>query len=92
MRVIRRNSEKTRFELGYSGKKLRVTLVDFKTTDFINKKDDKKWKRYFMGLLRFELKSMAPEATRMPSYPTGPRHINAMKNRVIRFITNQIII
>ena len=25
-----------------------------------------------MGLLRFELKSMAPEATRMPSYPTGP--------------------
>ena len=25
-----------------------------------------------MGLLRFELKSMAPEATRIPSYPTGP--------------------
>ena len=25
-----------------------------------------------MGLLRFELKSIAPEATRMPSYPTGP--------------------
>ena len=24
------------------------------------------------GLLRFELKSMAPEATRIPSYPTGP--------------------
>ena len=26
-----------------------------------------------VGLLRFELKSMAPEATRIPSYPTGPR-------------------
>jgi len=26
-----------------------------------------------MGLLRFELKSVTPEATRMPSYPTGPR-------------------
>ena len=26
-----------------------------------------------MGLLRFELKSMAPEATRIPSYPTGPK-------------------
>ena len=25
-----------------------------------------------VGLLRFELKSMAPEATRIPSYPTGP--------------------
>ena len=25
-----------------------------------------------MGLLRFERKSMAPEATRIPSYPTGP--------------------
>jgi len=26
-----------------------------------------------MGLLRFERKSMAPEATRIPSYPTGPQ-------------------
>jgi len=26
-----------------------------------------------VGLLRFERKSMAPEATRIPSYPTGPR-------------------
>ena len=26
-----------------------------------------------MGLLRFELKSITPEATRIPSYPTGPR-------------------
>ena len=25
-----------------------------------------------VGLPRFELKSIAPEATRMPSYPTGP--------------------
>jgi post-segregation antitoxin (ccd killing protein) len=25
-----------------------------------------------VGLLRFELKSMAPEATRIPSYPTSP--------------------
>ncbi len=25
-----------------------------------------------MGLLRFELKSITPEATRIPSYPTGP--------------------
>jgi hypothetical protein len=25
-----------------------------------------------VGLLRFELKSIAPEATRIPSYPTGP--------------------
>ena len=25
-----------------------------------------------VGLLRFERKSMAPEATRIPSYPTGP--------------------
>ena len=26
-----------------------------------------------VGLPRFELKSIAPEATRMPSYPTGPK-------------------
>ena len=32
-----------------------------------------------MGLLRFELKSIAPEATRIPSYPTGPNLQN--KNR-----------
>jgi len=25
-----------------------------------------------MGLLRFELKSITPEATRIPNYPTGP--------------------
>jgi hypothetical protein len=25
-----------------------------------------------VGLLRFELKSITPEATRIPSYPTGP--------------------
>ena len=25
-----------------------------------------------VGLLRFELKSMAPEATRIPNYPTSP--------------------
>ena len=25
-----------------------------------------------MGPLRFELKSITPEATRIPSYPTGP--------------------
>ena len=25
-----------------------------------------------MGLLRFELRSIAPEATRIPSYPTSP--------------------
>ena len=26
-----------------------------------------------VGLLRFELKSIAPEATRIPSYPTSPK-------------------
>jgi hypothetical protein len=26
-----------------------------------------------VGPLRFELKSIAPEATRIPSYPTGPQ-------------------
>jgi len=26
-----------------------------------------------VGLLRFELKSVTPEATRIPSYPTGPK-------------------
>jgi hypothetical protein len=28
-----------------------------------------------MGLLRFELKSITPEATRIPSYPTGPEYL-----------------
>jgi len=34
-----------------------------------------------MGLLRFELKSVTPEATRIPSYPTGPalQHDNGKK-------------
>ena len=34
------------------------------------KTDDK------VGLLRFELKSITPEATRIPSYPTGPELTN----------------
>jgi len=29
-----------------------------------------------LGLLRFELKSITPEATRIPSYPTGPNSQN----------------
>jgi len=34
-----------------------------------------------VGLLRFERKSMAPEATRIPSYPTGPTRCTLqMKN------------
>ena len=33
-----------------------------------------------MGPLRFELKSITPEATRIPSYPTGPNLHN--KNRM----------
>jgi hypothetical protein len=28
-----------------------------------------------VGPLRFELKSLAPQARRIPSYPTGPRKI-----------------
>ncbi len=38
-----------------------------------------------MGLLRFELKSITPEATRIPSYPTGPRNKTAIRKDVIRF-------
>jgi hypothetical protein len=34
-----------------------------------------------MGLLRFERKSMAPEATRIPSYPTGPTNIEEQKEK-----------
>ena len=34
-----------------------------------------------MGLLRFERKSMAPEATRIPSYPTGPNGFSKTKKR-----------
>ena len=33
-----------------------------------------------MGLLRFELKSITPEATRIPSYPTGPVKIENKKS------------
>ena len=73
-----------------------LALIDRKQTTYSqsgNKNNEQKTQNNNrVGLLRFELKSMAPEATRMPSYPTGPRHINAIKNRVIRFITNQIII
>jgi hypothetical protein len=31
--------------------------------------------------LRFERKSMAPEATRIPSYPTGPMDIATQKEK-----------
>jgi hypothetical protein len=34
-----------------------------------------------MGLLRFERKSMAPEATRIPSYPTGPLGVARQKEK-----------
>jgi hypothetical protein len=37
--------------------------TDGKTTDLYNE----------VGPLRFELKSLAPQARRIPSYPTGPR-------------------
>ena len=39
---------------------------------------------YCMGPLRFELKSIAPEATRIPSYPTGPN----MKNKNTKLIND----
>lgn len=35
-----------------------------------------------MGPLRFELRSIAPEATRIPSYPTGPGVQNKNRNYV----------
>jgi len=35
-----------------------------------------------MGLLRFELKSITPEATRIPSYPTGPNSQNKNRKRI----------
>jgi len=41
--------------------------VIIKNNNFLNENNGN-----FMGLLRFERKSMAPEATRIPSYPTGP--------------------
>ena len=34
-----------------------------------------------VGLLRFERKSMAPEATRIPSYPTGPKGFTQQKEK-----------
>ena len=34
-----------------------------------------------VGLLRFERKSMAPEATRIPSYPTGPKGVTQQKEK-----------
>jgi hypothetical protein len=34
-----------------------------------------------VGLLRFERKSMAPEATRIPSYPTGPKGFIQQKEK-----------
>ena len=34
-----------------------------------------------VGLLRFERKSMAPEATRIPSYPTGPAGVCKAKRK-----------
>ena len=34
-----------------------------------------------VGLLRFERKSMAPEATRIPSYPTGPNGVAHQKEK-----------
>jgi len=34
-----------------------------------------------VGLLRFERKSMAPEATRIPSYPTGPKGVCIAKRK-----------
>lgn len=37
-----------------------------------------------MGLLRFERKSMAPEATRIPSYPTGPKGFTYQKEKQIK--------
>ena len=33
----------------------------------------KKHRKDSVGPLRFELKSLAPQARRIPSYPTGPR-------------------
>ena len=50
---------------------------------FINAvSNGQKTKKDSMGLLRFELKSMAPEATRIPSYPTGPNIRNQNKTYV----------
>ena len=58
-----------------------LALIEGKNTNYFpdnemqSSKRDKQQKGS-MGLPRFELKSMAPEATRMPSYPTGPNSQN----------------
>jgi len=46
----------------------------FHNTDFIHlsRKQNNKWARRDFQAMPFELGSVAPEATRMPSYPTGP--------------------
>ena len=47
-------------------------------------------KKDSVGLLRFERKSMAPEATRIPSYPTGPKVLhNKNGKRVKEFSVRQ---
>ena len=46
-----------------------------------------------MGLLRFERKSMAPEATRIPSYPTGPNALqHKEKKQVKEFSVNDRVL
>lgn len=45
------------------------------SNDNFSEEQNSKFKNHLdnsVGLLRFERKSMAPEATRIPSYPTGP--------------------
>ena len=45
-----------------------------------------------VGLLRFERKSMAPEATRIPSYPTGPAcFLKSKKKKQIKEFSVQSI-
>ena len=43
-----------------------------------------------VGLLRFERKSMAPEATRIPSYPTGPKGFINQKEKIDKRVFGEI--
>ena len=67
--------------------KIRIsTFLDNSLRDFLSQIDgSRSLQKTNMGPPRFELKSIAPEATRIPSYPTGPRYIFAIKPCVNRF-------